>query len=239
MVRIALGAGHHLGTFGKRCLKSLDPKETREWVLNNRIVDNIEKMLNDYEDIEVLRLDDRTGKRDVPLKERTDKANKFKADILISNHHNAGINGGNGGGIVVYRHPVTPQQTKNYQKAMYDKLIKHTGLKGNRSQPLATSNLHMLRESDMSAILIENGFMDSKTDVPIILTDDFAVKSAKAQVEFLVETFKLKKKPKKEIDPDTFYRVVTGSFNDPDFAEARVKELKKAGFESFIDIYRK
>ena len=42
---IALDAGHGLYTAGKRCLKALDAKETREWVLNDRIVDKLQKML--------------------------------------------------------------------------------------------------------------------------------------------------------------------------------------------------
>ena len=32
---LALSAGHYLNTAGKRCLKSLDPAETREWWLND------------------------------------------------------------------------------------------------------------------------------------------------------------------------------------------------------------
>ena len=92
----------------------------------------------------------------------------------------------------------------------------------------------------MSAVLVENGFMDSRKDVPIILTAEFASSSAKAQVEFLVETFDLKKKPEtKNASPDVFYRVVTGSFNNRENAEKRKAELKKAGFNSFIDIYKK
>lgn len=35
--RLALNAGHGLYTEGKRCLESLDPKETREWWLNQRV----------------------------------------------------------------------------------------------------------------------------------------------------------------------------------------------------------
>jgi len=34
---ICIDAGHFLGTPGKRCLKSIDPNETREWVLNDNI----------------------------------------------------------------------------------------------------------------------------------------------------------------------------------------------------------
>lgn len=36
--RIALTAGHYYYTPGKRCLKSIDPNETREWVLTDPIV---------------------------------------------------------------------------------------------------------------------------------------------------------------------------------------------------------
>src|SRR5699024_984624 len=102
--KLSIEAGHGLHTPGKRCLKSLDPNETREWVLNNRIVRYAIEGLKHYRGLEIQRLDDPTGERDVPLKERTDKANGFNADILISVHHNAGINGGSGGGIMVYRH---------------------------------------------------------------------------------------------------------------------------------------
>ena len=45
MLKIALTAGHYLETAGKRCLKSLDKNETREWVLNDRICDKIEAKL--------------------------------------------------------------------------------------------------------------------------------------------------------------------------------------------------
>ena len=37
MAKIAIDAGHGLYTEGKRCLKSLDPNETREWQLNERV----------------------------------------------------------------------------------------------------------------------------------------------------------------------------------------------------------
>ena len=46
--KIALSAGHGKNTAGKRCKKSLDPNETREWVLNNRIADKVENLLKSY-----------------------------------------------------------------------------------------------------------------------------------------------------------------------------------------------
>lgn len=242
MVKIALDAGHGINTPGKRCLKSLDKNETREWTLNNRVANYVEDLLKEYEGYQLLRVDDRTGKRDVPLSERTKKANDWKADIYISIHHNAGINGGSGGGIVVYRYPNSSKMTKAMQKRLYDLLIKHTGLKGNRASPLGEANFHVLRETKMAAVLIENGFMDSRTDVPIILSDVHARKTAQGIVEFLVEHFKLKKKPKPKPTPpknDGYFRVVVGSYKDRKNAEEQQKKLKKAGFDSFLSYYEK
>lgn len=196
MFKIALDAGHGLNTAGKRCLKSIDPNETREWSLNSRIADKVTEKLKEYTGYELLRVDDPTGKTDVPLKTRTDKANKWGADFYLSIHHNAGIGGKSGGGIAVYTYTKVDAVTKDWQKAIYDSLIKHTGLKGNRSVPLAQADLHVCRETAMSAVLIENGFMDSTADTPIILTDDFAEKSADAIVEVLAEKGGLKKAEK-------------------------------------------
>ena len=189
MFKIALNAGHGINTSGKRCLKSIDPNETREWVLNSRICNKIEEKLKSYSGYELIRLDDTSGNTDVPLKQRTDKANKFGADFYLSIHHNAGIKGGNGGGIIaiVYTTIKEGSATQLWQKALYERLIAKTGLKGNRSQPLQKQNLHEVRESNMPAVLLECGFMDSITDTPIILTEDYADKVATACVEVLAE----------------------------------------------------
>lgn len=185
--KIALNAGHGHYTPGKRCSKSFDPNETREWDLNSRICNKIEEKLKAYDGYSLIRLDDTTGKVNVALKTRTDKANKFGADIYLAIHHNAGINGGKGGGIMAFTYTSVGAETKDWQKRFYDAAVKYSGLKGNRSNPLARSNLHECRESKMPAVLMECGFMDSATDVPIILTDKFADDVATGLVEVLVE----------------------------------------------------
>lgn len=193
--KLALSAGHYLYTAGKRCSKSLDPNETREWWLNDRIADRIETLLKDYSSIEVLRLDDTTGKKDVSLKARSDAANKWGADFYLAVHHNAGINGGTGGGITAYAYNGSVSQvTLQWQKELYNELIKLTGLKGNRSNGCPRANLHECREPKAPAVLLELGFMDSKTDVPIILTQDFAYKCAQACVNIIVKRAGLTKK---------------------------------------------
>ena len=194
MFKLALNAGHGLKTAGKRCLKKLDPNETREWTLNSRICEKIEEKLKAYADIDIIRLDDPTGQKDIALKTRTDTANKYGADFYLSIHHNAGIKGGTGGGVETYIYTTANKQSKEWQEAIYNALIKHTGLKGNRADGTRQANFHECRESKMPCVLIEAGFMDSKTDTPIILTDDFAEQVAIACVEVIVTKANLKKK---------------------------------------------
>lgn len=197
MFRLALNAGHGKNTAGKRCLKKLDKNETREWILNSRICEKIEEKLKQYTDYSVLRLDDPTGKKDIALKTRTNSANNFCADFYLSIHHNAGVKGGSGGGLETYVYTKASATSIAWQQDFYETLIKHTGLKGNRSDGTRKANLHECRESNMPCVLIECGFMDSKTDVPIILTDKFAEQIAEACVEVIVKCAKLKKKTTK------------------------------------------
>ena len=225
--KIALTAGHYKYTAGKRCLKSIDPNETREWVLNDRIADKVEKLLQGYTGWELIRTDDTTGEKEISLSARTNAANNFKADFYLSIHHNAGINGGKGGGIVSIVYTNASAASKEWQKDLYDALIEATGLKGNRATPLAKMNLHECRETKMPAVLLELGFMDSKTDVPVILTEKYADQCAEAIVKVLVKRGKLEKKSDKIYYVQTFAGSKAG-------AEAEVKKLKTAGFDAII-----
>lgn len=193
--KIALVAGHFLGTAGKNVPKELDPNKTCEWWLNNRICDKIEAMLKSYTGYELLRVDDTTGKTNISLAKRLTAANAWGATEYYSVHHNA-FEGKpwNGGGIVVYAHPNASAASLEMQKQLYDALIAATGLKGNRSTPLAKANFYELRKSKMPAVLMELGFMDSRVDAPIILTDEYATKCATAIVSVMVKRGNLKKK---------------------------------------------
>ena len=232
MFKIAINAGHYKKTAGKRCLKKLDKNETREWVLNDRVCDKIEQKLKAYDGYKLLRVDDPTGATDVSISNRCKKANAFGADFYLSIHHNAGINGGSGGGIVAYTHPQSSKESVLWRDALYDALIEHTGLKGNRGNPKATENYHVLRESQMPAVLLELGFMDSKTDVPIILTEKYAQNAAKAVLRVLVERGGLKKRASPA--PDGLYKVQLGAFSTLENAERLAEELKSKGYQTYI-----
>ena len=192
MFKLALNAGHSMHTT-RGVPASVSPKNhPNEWWLNDRIADKVQMLLSAYEGVSVLRIDDTTGQKDLSLTERTDKANAWGADFYLAIHHNGGINGGTGGGIVAYVYTKPQDASVAWQKALYDALIKKTGLKGNRATPLAQQNLHEVREPEMPSVLLELGFMDSKTDVPILLSEDYANRCAAAIVETIASRQKLK-----------------------------------------------
>lgn len=194
MFKLALNAGHYMYTQGKRCHKDIDANETREWVLNDRICTKIQKILSGYDGIEVLRIDDTTGETDIPLKSRTDKANKWGADFYLAVHHNAAGKKFNGGGIVAYVYNSADTDSVEWQKALYYASVEATGLKGNRSTPLAKKNLHEVRETKMPSVLMECGFMDSTIDCPIILSEAFADNISRAISNIIIEKSCAKKK---------------------------------------------
>ena len=183
-MKLALSPGHGLYTAGKRCMKKLDSDQTREWALNDRVADYVIARLAPYP-IDILRLDDPVGATDIPVKTRAAVANNWGADLGIDIHHNAGIYGGTGGGIVVFYY--SNKEIRLAQaNTLYDMLIEYTQLAGNRAKPVSKKGYYMLKNTKMPWFLCELGFMDSATDVPIILSDEHARKCADAIVQFVL-----------------------------------------------------
>lgn len=195
---IALDAGHGIFTAGKRCLKSLDPNQTREWLLNDRIMDLVEIKLKEYE-CTVVRVDDTTGVKDISLAARVKAANNANADFYLSMHHNAGLNGRKGGGTVVFYYSSDLNRPLQAVK-LYNRLIEKTGLVGNRSQRVIKKGFYVIKKTKMPALLVENGFMDSPDDIHIILSKEHAYKTAEGVVNFLVDELSLKPRKASEYD---------------------------------------
>lgn len=192
MAIFIIDAGHGPNTQGKRCYKAFDPRETREYELNARIADYVVDLLDQYGHMGI-RVDDVNGTRDVPVSERASNANKYHAKAYIAIHHNAdpdkvdddGVNDV-ARGITVYHYPTNEDAERAGR--MYDLLIEETGLRGNRRSPImGTKDFCVIRETRMPALLIENGFMDNKDDVAIILTDLHARRTSKAIVRWCLE----------------------------------------------------
>lgn len=226
MLKLAINAGHGYNTAGKRCLKAIDPNETREYVLNKRICDKLENLLSSFDGIDILRIDDGS---ELTITQRTNKANSFDADFYLGVHHNAGINGGSGGGIEAYVYLVVDDITLDWQKELYDALIRYTDLAGNRAQPLRKADLGECRQTKMPAVLLELGFMDSTVDTPVILTEAYADKCAAAICEVVVKKGGLTKKtaPQKTVD-ELAREVIAGKWGNGD---ERKTKLASAGYD--------
>lgn len=199
--KLALDAGHGMDTSGRRCLKSLDPEEHREWWLNDRVCRYIAQAAAEYEGFEILRVDDVTGEEDVTMPERCRRANAWGADLYYSAHHNAGINGGKGGGVVAYS---LNEGTRGamWRDELYGAIVGETGLVGNRASPKATGNLYVLSNTAMPAVLVEHGFMDSATDVPVILSEEYAKGVGRAVADCIARWQGLEKRQEPEKQED-------------------------------------
>ncbi len=100
-------------------------------------------------------------------------------------------------------------------------------------------NLHMHRETKMPAVLVECGFMDSKTDVPIILTNDFAKKCALGIAKGIVavaggQIVEDSSQPQ-SASTEAKYYVQVGAYSQKENAEKQVEIARSVGFsDAFI-----
>lgn len=190
---LALDAGHGLPTPGRRIPTNLDPSQHQEWWLNQRICNYIAEAAKRYEGFEILRVDDATGAEDVGMSVRCQRANAAGADLYYSAHHNAGINGGRGGGVVAFSLG-EGSTAAGWRDALYAAIVAAGGLAGNRSSPKTTADFYVLRNTAMPAVLIEHGFMDAPDDVPAILREDYAKAVGYAVAECIATRAGLAKK---------------------------------------------
>lgn len=191
--KIAYAAGHCLTTAGKRLPKALDKNQTREWVLNDRVARAFAEAAAWYEGVALLRLDDPTGKAGNPVAKRAQKANEWGADILFEFHHNAGAKLTKAGGMVAFCHKEKTEGAK-LRDAVYAACIAAGGLRGNRATPKKAKAYTILKKFKGAGVLLECGFMDSKTDAPVILTEAYSKLIGYATMEAIAQRYGLKKK---------------------------------------------
>lgn len=250
---VFLDAGHGLYTAGKRTPDG----SLREFQFNDPTAEYVNDLLKNYANVETYFVYDEDGSTDTPLKTRTDRANAIYAKnkgakaVYVSIHANAYGSGWNSAdGIETYVYTTKPAEAVQLANKVQSALIKATG-RDNRG--VKSANFHVLRETHMTAILVEAGFMTNKEEAKLLKTDEYRRKVAGAIVDGLVAQYGLKRKatpaptkpaptkpaPKPQPKGDLYYRVVTGSFTDRKNADERIAKLKKAGFDSFVLPYYK
>lgn len=204
-------------------------------MLNNRVADALGIYLKSAGHV-ILRVDDVSGNTDISLGTRVKVANEWNADYYVAVHHNAGINGGTGGGTLVFVYPGTSGKTTMAQETIYKHAIERAGLKGNRSDGTLTENYYVLRKTKMSASLVECGFMDSATDIKYILNPEWSKKLALGIAEGICEIYggTVKEEIKenvKEVSAESFDEKFAGMY------VSKTADLKlRAGANSKYDV---
>lgn len=219
-MRIAIDAGHGPNTAGKRSPDG----SLREFQFNSVVARYVRDGLLQYEGIDILFTHADDGSRDVPLQERTDKANAWKADVFVSIHANAmGTDWNTAEGIETFVYTSRPTGAVKLAEAVHQNLLMETGLK---NRGVKAEDFHVLRETHMTAILVECGFMTNKRECELLKSDEYRRKCAKAIVNGIVEVYGLKKKMERRPDgypPGTpqykkdavEYLYQTGALSDP------------------------
>lgn len=215
----------------------------REKDLTLDIAKRVQKYLNDNYTGYTIKMS-RTTDKYLTLSQRAKMANDWKADVFLSFHINAG--GGTGYEDFIYNGLSNTSTTAKLRDVFHSENAKEQSFWRNRGKKKA--NFAVLRETRMSGILTENGFIDTKADADKLKLNTYLNRIAKGHAEGLAKALKLKKKAKTVTstgkvttsETNTFYRVVCGSFQDRKNAEKRMSELQKAGFKGvFIDVFKK
>ncbi|NLP52731.1 N-acetylmuramoyl-L-alanine amidase [Bacillus sp. RO1] len=223
-MRLVLDAGHGYSTSGKRT-----PDGMKEYEFNRVVAQYTREELLRFQDVEVLFT--HSDDRDVPLQERTDRANAWGAQAFVSIHANAFGNGGwnTAQGIETYTPIVPSQNSDRLANLVHRRLIQATG---RRDRGIKSADFYVLRETTMASILCECGFMTYYPEAQLLKTDSYRRTCALAIAGGLVEYFNLKLLP---TSPSTrIYKVQVGAFRAKENADSLAAELNTKGFNTFV-----
>lgn len=191
MVKVFIDAGHG-GTDPGAVGNGLQEKNLTLQI-STRIKDIL---LAEYNNVSVLM--SRTGDTFPSLAARTNQANSWGADFFLSVH----INSGGGTGYEDFIYPGSGAPTTTYQSNIHSEILKLVNFtdRGKKQQ-----NFHVLRESNMPALLTENGFIDNTNDAAKLNTASFIESLARGHVNGIVKCFNLPKK-----NTTVYHTVVSG-----------------------------
>lgn len=205
---IALDDGHGLETPGKRTPPLPDEMIMKENEFNRAVVAKLDEHLKrcGFKTLLVA-----PGDNDVPLKARTDAANAAKADLYVSVHANAMGAGGwnNARGIETFHYINASEASKKAAAIIHRHLIGGSRLP---DRGVKAANFHVLRETNMPAVLVECGFMTNLEDARLLLSDAYRSECAEEIARGICEYFGVPYVREEEPLPKV-QRTVTGRLN--------------------------
>lgn len=242
VLKITISEGHGINTPGKRT-----PAGEREWTFNNKMGQGFRSEIMKYGNVQIKLVSDPTGRRDVPLKERSDISNNWGADLYIAFHHNA-FRGtwGTHTGTETYtynrewyrswkqnNHPAE----KRLAKAVNDGMVEVYKL---YNRGVKQANFHETREPKADAILTEGGYMDSSIDIKVMRDDKKVIEAGRNVARKVASLYGLKLKAAATAKPvdtskETIYRVQVGSYSSMANAAAFAKTVEdKTKFSTYM-----
>lgn len=198
--KVAVSAGH--GGFGVTPGKR-GPDGKVEWEWNNQVaLAFIQHLTTTFDNVEVIRVDDPTGRTDTPLATRVARANNAGADVYVSFHHNAMGSTWRSTelGVETFRMQglSTTSAAGRLQAAIHPRVVKAMGLKDRGAK---AANFQELRTTKMPAVLIEGGFMDSRVDRAKMDNPVYTNAQGVAASEGTGAFLSLKRKPTQVVNP--------------------------------------
>ena len=244
-IKVVVCAGHggNNSTPGKR-----SPDGTYEWNYNDQIVRAFITELGKYAGVAVLRVDDATGKKDIPLETRTDLAKAWGADYHISFHNNAyQSKWGTHTGTETLYYTKDPE-SKRLAEVVQNAMVRAWGL---RNRGLKTGDpfwvLRSTEKISRSAVIAEAGFMDSSIDIEKLRSKEHLARLGREVAKDFAQWKKLPYKtddkptaPPKQETSEVLYRVretwadsasQLGAFRSLDTAKALADQ--NPGFEVY------
>lgn len=175
--------GHDPGAIG------FSGKKEKDFALT--MVKKIEKRLNEGGKVKPIL--SRTTDTFVELKERVKIAKKNKVDVFVSIHLNSA------GSIATGTETLyTREESKGLANTIHKHLIAATGLK---DRGVKYQNIHVTRETDMPAVLLEVGFINNPNDEDKLFNEDYQNRVADAIVQGIYEYLGVKIEAPEPVKP--------------------------------------
>lgn len=184
-MKIMIDPGHG-GTDPGACgngIKEKDINLTLATGLHNYLTNNYDCIVTLTRDTDI----------SLSLKERTDMANKANVDFFISLHSN-GASSKEANGYEEFVYPGVKQKTKDIRDRFHPVVSAVWKRYGRIDRGKKEENFHVLRETKMSAILVENGFISNAEDVQLLKDSYFRQELVAAMAKGIADALELVEK---------------------------------------------
>ena len=246
---LILDSGHAKNTAGKKAFDN----SFYEWDFNNKMQYALKKRAEEH-GITVKLTNPNPGTvSDISLTTRATTANNFYKNlgkpnaIMISLHANAyGSDWNSARGVEVYHASNASTNSKNLAKYICDSIYSDVKAidTGFKNRGVKCQDFTVIYKTITPCVLVEYGFYSNKDDLKILKNNQNELVEAtlKGICKYFGIKYQESKKETVKTDstaPNTYYRVVAGSYTNRTNADKLAAELKSKGYPAFIDIYKK